>query len=249
MRGGRHVGVDDVRAGVGGVGAGGAAGAVRRVRPVRRRPGGVGRAAGHAGLDDGGRGRRSLVGRAAGAHAGDAVRAERVVAPTQARVARTVVREAAARFGPMLASMSDVITVADCGRFDEAAAVAARRRRWCCCWSARRRRRRGRRWRGSIGRVRRWTVCSGSTRRVGVVVVGARPYDPRQVADAVGGELFGVLAGGSDRRRSGGGGVDGRAWRVAFAAGSGGPAAGGDAGGALRRRVGGAVRVASETAG
>lgn len=37
-------------------------------------------------------------------------------APTQTRTARPVVRESAARFGSLLGSMSDVVTVADCGR-------------------------------------------------------------------------------------------------------------------------------------
>lgn len=39
-----------------------------------------------------------------------------LLAPTRGSVARTVVREAATRFGPLLRSMPDVVTFADCGR-------------------------------------------------------------------------------------------------------------------------------------
>src|SRR5207248_7130905 len=40
-------------------------------------------------------------------------------APTRGRVARGVVREAAARFGRLLGSLPDVLVVADCGRLGE----------------------------------------------------------------------------------------------------------------------------------
>lgn len=36
-------------------------------------------------------------------------------------------------------------------------------------------------------------LAGSADRRVGLVVVGSRPYDPRQLVDAIGGELFGVL--------------------------------------------------------
>ena len=97
-----------------------------------------------------------------------------LVAPTQAAEARTVVRESAARFGPLLASMSDVITVADCGRLGSRAAgvagagvagavagppgaVVGGRRRW----------------RGSIGPAEAMERLARLDARVGVVVVGS----------------------------------------------------------------------------
>jgi hypothetical protein len=117
-----------------------------------------------------------------------------LLAPTRTRVARTVVREAAARFGLMLASLSDVIAFADCGRLDEApptwaapASLVLLLVRQAASSAA-----------ATVSRVDRageaMDRLSRLDARVGVVVVGARPYDPGEVAAIVGSELFGVLA-------------------------------------------------------
>ena len=117
-----------------------------------------------------------------------------VLAPTRARVARTVVREAAGRFGPMLTSMSDVVTFADCGRLDEAlpawaaqASMVVLLVRQAPATAP-----------ATVARVDRageaMERLARLDTRVGVVVVGSRPYDPAEVAATVGGELLGVLA-------------------------------------------------------
>lgn len=114
-------------------------------------------------------------------------------APTQARVARTVVRESASRFGSLLGSMSDVVTVADCGRVQEesspwlsAASVVLLLVRQAPTSSG-----------ATVARLDRAgaTLARLTSRdvRVGVVVVGSRPYDSAELAAAMGGELFGVL--------------------------------------------------------
>lgn len=115
-----------------------------------------------------------------------------LLAPSRARVARTVVRESATRFGTLLSSM-DVIAFVDCGRVEEGApspwASSAQLtlvlvRQGSAPATVTRVDRAGE----LIERVR------GTSGRTGVVVVGSHPYDPGQVADAVGAELFGTLA-------------------------------------------------------
>jgi hypothetical protein len=113
--------------------------------------------------------------------------------PTQARTARPVVRESAARFGSLLGSMSDVVTVADCGRIGSdlpawlapASLVLLLVRQAPTSTGA------------TVARVDRAAEVTdrlgSSEQRVGLVVVGSRPYDPQQLVDAIGGELFGVL--------------------------------------------------------
>lgn len=117
-----------------------------------------------------------------------------MVAPTRARVARTVVRESAARFGPLLASLSDVITFADCGRLDEtpsswttSASLTLLLVRQAPTSAP-----------ATVARVDRAGEAMERLARtslpVGVVVVGDGPYDAAEIASHVGGELFGVLA-------------------------------------------------------
>ena len=114
--------------------------------------------------------------------------------PTQARMARPAVRESVARFGSLLGSMSDVVTVADCGRVGRelpawlgpASLVLLLVRQASTSAGA------------TVARVDRAAevmerLGTSSERRVGLVIVGARPYDPQQLVDAIGGELFGVL--------------------------------------------------------
>lgn len=114
-------------------------------------------------------------------------------APTQPRSARTVVREAASRFGALLGSMSDVVTVADCGRLHDestpwlsAASIVLLLVRQAATSAG-----------ATVARVDRSTasleLLGGRHARVGVLVVGSRPYDPVELAGAMGGELFGVL--------------------------------------------------------
>jgi len=115
-------------------------------------------------------------------------------APTRGRVARGVVREAAARFGPVLGSMPDVLVVADCGRLGDdhlpawlvpASLVVLLVRQAPSSAPA------------TLARVDRAGEAlqrlAAATAPVGVVVVGARPYDPPELVAAIGGELFGVL--------------------------------------------------------
>lgn len=110
--------------------------------------------------------------------------------PSKARVSRTVVRETAARFGPLLASL-DVVTFADCGRLDDgspwlapAALTLVLVRQGAAP--------------ATVARVDRAgelvARLQGSNGRVGVLVIGRRPYDPSDVAEAIGAELFGTLA-------------------------------------------------------
>jgi Mrp family chromosome partitioning ATPase len=115
-------------------------------------------------------------------------------APTRARMARGVVGEAAARFGPALGSMADVLVVADCGRVGgdqlpawvaPASLVLLLVRQAPSSVGA------------TVARVDRAgealeRLAAGSA-PVGVVVVGSRPYDPAELVAAIGGELFGVL--------------------------------------------------------
>jgi hypothetical protein len=114
-------------------------------------------------------------------------------APTRGRQARVVVREAATRFGPLLGSLPDVVIVADCGRVvDEvpvwvggAQLVVLLVRQAATSTGA------------TVARVDRageaLALVRGVDADVGVVVVGARPYSPDQVAEVVGAELLGVL--------------------------------------------------------
>ena len=131
-------------------------------------------------------------------------------APTQARTARPVVRESAARFGSLLGSMSDVVTVADCGRVGSelpawlapASLVLLLVRQAPTSTGA------------TVARVDRAAevmdkLAASSERRVGLVVVGSRPYDPQQARRRDRRRAVRCVAGGSDRRRLGGG-----AWTV-----------------------------------
>ena len=116
-----------------------------------------------------------------------------LAAPSQTRVARTVVREAVGRFGALLGSMPDVLTVADCGRLGaeppawlEPASLLLMLVRQAPTSTG-----------ATVARVDRAAEAMDRLRpmnsRIGVVVIGARPYEPQQVIDVVGGELLGVL--------------------------------------------------------
>jgi hypothetical protein len=113
-----------------------------------------------------------------------------MAAPTNASRARTAVAEAAERFAPMVASLSDVVAFADCGRATESngwlrsADLVAVLLRQSPSVGA------------TVARVDRTTefVASLDRSRSGLVVVGDRPYPPADIAVAVGCELFGVLA-------------------------------------------------------
>ena len=115
-----------------------------------------------------------------------------LAAPSRARVARTVVRESASRFAPLLAAMPDVVTFADCGRYDETPSA------WVASASLVLLLVRQASAPATVARVDRAAEVidrlGRSHARVGVVVVGAHPYDPSEIAAAVGGQLFGVLA-------------------------------------------------------
>jgi hypothetical protein len=116
-------------------------------------------------------------------------------APTHSHVARTVVRESAARFGGLLGAMSDVVTIADCGRVVDDPPAWARyaslvvlvvRQAASSSVGA------------TAARVDRAAetlqrLHTAGDVRVGLVVAGDRPYDAAEVADSVGGELLGVL--------------------------------------------------------
>ena len=116
-----------------------------------------------------------------------------MTAPTHAGQARVVVREAARRFGALLRSMSDVVTIADCGRVegevpawvDVAQLVVLVVRQAPTSAPA------------TVARVDRASealaLLSRPEARVGVVVVGARPYPPQELAGVIDGELLGVL--------------------------------------------------------
>lgn len=114
-----------------------------------------------------------------------------MVAPTNASRARPVLAEAAERFAPMVASLSDVVAYADCGRATESngwlrsADLVVVLIRQSASVGA------------TVARVDRTTeiVDSLDRSRSGLVVVGDRPYPPADIAAAVGCELFGVLAG------------------------------------------------------
>jgi hypothetical protein len=115
-----------------------------------------------------------------------------LVAPTRPKVAGPALREAAARFGPVLASLPDVVTVADCGRtagdpspwLGLAALVVLLVRQSSSAGA-------------TVARVDRagelFERLQASNGAAGVVVVGAHPYPPAEVAAAVGGDLWGVL--------------------------------------------------------
>jgi hypothetical protein len=114
-------------------------------------------------------------------------------APTRGSVARTVVREAASRFGPLLRSMPDVVTFVDCGRVTgevpvwamSASLVLLTVRQAATSAGA------------TAARVDRageaLAVLRSASAPVGVVVIGARPYDPGELVEVIGGDLSGVL--------------------------------------------------------
>lgn len=112
-----------------------------------------------------------------------------MAAPTNASRAKTVVAEAAVRFAPMLASLSDVVAFADCGRTTESngwlrsADLVVVVVRQSASVGA------------TVARVDRTAEIFASleTSRSGLVVIGERPYPPADIAEAVGCELFGIL--------------------------------------------------------
>jgi hypothetical protein len=116
-----------------------------------------------------------------------------VVAPARAGQAHAAVSEAARGFAGLLATTSDVITVADCGRvaFDPplwaspAALTLLLVRQSIVSAPA------------TVPRVDRaieaLEVLRVACRQVGVVLVGGAPYRSAEIASALGVELFGVL--------------------------------------------------------
>jgi hypothetical protein len=114
-------------------------------------------------------------------------------APTRGRQARVVVWEAATRFGPLLGSLPDVVTVADCGRVGDEVPVWLRRAQLVVLLVRQAATSTG----ATVARVDRASETLGLLRGVdadiGVVVIGVRPYPPDQVADLVGAEMLGVL--------------------------------------------------------
>jgi hypothetical protein len=114
-------------------------------------------------------------------------------APTRGRQAQVVVGEAATRFGPLLGSMPDVVTFADCGRIDDEVPVWIGRARLVVLLVRQAATSTG----ATVARVDRagdaLERLRGLDADVGVVVIGARPYPPDHVADAVHAELLGVL--------------------------------------------------------
>jgi hypothetical protein len=114
-------------------------------------------------------------------------------APTRGRQARVVVREAAARFGLLLDSAPDVVTFADCGRVDDEVPVWTVRARLVVLLVRQAATSTG----ATVARVDRaaetFELLRGLDADLGLVVIGARPYPPDQVAAAAGAELLGVL--------------------------------------------------------
>jgi hypothetical protein len=116
-----------------------------------------------------------------------------MVSPSRAAEARIVVREAESRFAPMLAAMSDVAVVADCGRVVDAAPAWTRSAQFVVLLV----RQAGTSAAATVARVDRAVETAGLLQqidgRVGLVVVGARPYRPEQIAEMVDCDLVGVL--------------------------------------------------------
>jgi hypothetical protein len=114
-------------------------------------------------------------------------------APTRGSAARTVVREAAARFGSLLRLMPDVVTFADCGRVTGEVPVWAMSSSLVLLTVRQAATSAG----ATAARVDRageaLAVLRSASVAVGVVVIGARPYDPGELVEVIGGDLYGVL--------------------------------------------------------
>ena len=116
-----------------------------------------------------------------------------LLAPTLAGQADVVVREAAHRFGSMLRSLSEVTVIADCGRMDaeppvwtEAADLVLLVVRQAPSSAG-----------ATVARVDRareaLSVLATRRVRVATLLIGVRPYPPGQLAEVLGGDVFGVL--------------------------------------------------------
>jgi hypothetical protein len=116
-----------------------------------------------------------------------------LVSPSRAAEARVVVREAESRFAPMLAAMSDVAVVADCGRVVDGAPAWTRSAAFVLLLV----RQAGTSAAATVARVDRAVEVAGllhqTAGRVGLVVVGGRPYQPGEIAEMVDCDLLGVL--------------------------------------------------------
>jgi hypothetical protein len=121
-----------------------------------------------------------------------------LVAPTRSAEAAVAVRAGLERFGPLLTAMSDVVAVLDCGRITGPTAATSTAlltvlvvRQQADSAPA------------TVARIDRAAELIGRTRtsaegRVGLVVVGAVPYRPAEIAAHCQVELFAELA--DDRR-------------------------------------------------
>ncbi len=116
-----------------------------------------------------------------------------LVAPTHTAQAQVVTKEAAKRFGPLLRSMPDLTVIADCGRMVgeippwalTADLVLLAVRQAASSEGA------------TVARIDRTGECLATLRTarlpVGVVVIGARPYPPGELAAALQADVFAVL--------------------------------------------------------
>jgi MinD-like ATPase involved in chromosome partitioning or flagellar assembly len=113
-----------------------------------------------------------------------------MLAPSSPSQAATVVAEAAERFAPMVSALGDVVAFADCGRstgrngWIEAADLVVLLVRQAASAGA------------TVARIDRSVELGESLQRrgrVGVVVVGDRPYAADEIAATLGVPLLGVL--------------------------------------------------------
>ena len=116
-----------------------------------------------------------------------------VVAPSRPTEATVVVREASARFVPLLAGLSDSVVFADCGRVandvphsaTQAAVTVVIVRQHLLSAAV------------TVGRIDKATALVARLRDQGVavvaVVVGDGPYRPAEIAAHLGADLVGVL--------------------------------------------------------
>jgi len=116
-----------------------------------------------------------------------------LVAPTHTTQAHVVTREAAKRFGPLLRSMSDITVIADCGRMTGEVPSWALVADFVLLVVRQASSSEG----ATVARVDRAGECLDALRAarltVGVVVIGARPYSPVELAAAVHADVFAVL--------------------------------------------------------
>lgn len=114
-------------------------------------------------------------------------------APTRGGQARVVIREAANRFAPVLRSMSEVITVADCGRVGEEPSPWLRSAQLVLLVVRQSSASTG----ATVARVDRAIeaaeVLATVEGRLAVVVIGARPYGVEQLVEVLDCDVFGAL--------------------------------------------------------